>query len=86
SEVFAVAFELLVAGTVILTLNVLLLVFTPDFSLSQLVHASPIHGRSHNLLPEPKPCRLLSIPSGCRCLYQHVEGQCDFEVAVVCVT
>lgn len=91
SEVFAVAFALLAAGAVILTLNVLLLVKT-IFSLS-LLHWYSItlscfkhyilfwtmqfSGRTYNIFPKPKPFGLLSISTGRWSSDLHVERQCD---------
>lgn len=61
SEVFAVAFALLAAGAVILTLNVLLLVATSHFSLSAFMCAhlfSSIH-----LFRKPPPFVIITLSS-----------------------
>ncbi|CAN1165628.1 Protein YIP4a [Linum perenne] len=69
SEVFAVAFALLAAGAVILTLNVLLLAWK----------SCNVAGRTDNILPEPEPSRLLSVPFGRGSTDMHVAGQRDTE-------
>lgn len=96
SEVFAVAFAVLAAGAIILTLNVLLLVSSLRricSSQSPFMASTrplvPAAGRAHHLLSEPQPPGLLPVPSGCGGPYlpsqrqrHHQAYRCDHHAGV----
>jgi hypothetical protein len=88
--VFAVAFAVLAAGAIILTLNVLLLVFLlshiicllgnsqipsePTDFLFLPITKHSIVGWAHQLLSEPESSWILPVPFGCRSFDLHAEG------------